>query len=454
METAMISLFAIPNMVGAHLGAWRHPDAYDQPVMNLGYNIEAARLAEQGKFDGIFLADGNAVRDMDKPALFEANSPVARPGVFDPVILLTTLAANTSRLGVVSTATTSFDQPYFIARRFASLDHASNGRAGWNMVTNSYAGDALNFNHTEPLGREERYDRAEEFVEVVKDLWDSWAEDAFVQDKVSGRFLDPARVREINHEGKHFRVKGPLNVPPTPQGHPVIFMAGQSERGKELAARHADAMFGAGDSRESMQADYADIKSRMAKYGRHPDALKFIPGVSIFVGRTAAEADALYDELNALISPTLGVHYLSKIVTFDLSGYPLDGLFPDEVPDTVVGGSSTRTFTIRMAREKKLTIRQTYEQVVPAFGSPVIKGNPQQIADEMADWYHSKVCDGFMVSIPLMPRGMRDFVELVVPELQKRGVFRKDYEGTTLREHMGLARPLSRHFTRRGLAAE
>ncbi|MBR0654570.1 LLM class flavin-dependent oxidoreductase [Plastoroseomonas arctica] len=450
----MISLFAIPNMVGAHLGAWRHPEAFDRPVMNLDYNIETARLAERGKFDGLFLADGNAVRDMDRPALFAANSPVARPGVFDPVILLTMLAAATSRIGVVSTATTSFDQPYFIARRFASLDHASKGRAGWNMVTNSYAGDALNFNHSDPLSREERYDRAQEFVEVVKALWDSWAEDAFIQDKASGQFLDPTRVREINHAGRHFQVKGPLNVPPTPQGHPVVFMAGQSERGKELAALHADAMFGAGDSRESMQADYADIKARMAKYGRHPDELKFIPGVSIFVGRSSAEADDLYDELNALISPDLGVHYLSKILHYDLSGHPLDGPLPADIPETVVGGSSTRTFTIQMARRKALTIRQTYEQVVPAFGSPVIKGNPVEVADQMEDWYRSKVCDGFMVSIPLMPRGLHDFVDLVVPELQRRGVFRKEYEGTTLREHMGLARPRSRHFDKRDMAAE
>ncbi|MBR0663212.1 LLM class flavin-dependent oxidoreductase [Roseomonas hellenica] len=450
----MMSLFSIPNMVGAHLGAWRHPEAYANPVMNLDYNIETAKLAERGKFDGLFLADGNAVRDMDKPALFAANSPVARPAVYDPVILLTALAMSTSRIGVVSTATASFDQPYFIARRFASLDHVSKGRAGWNLVTNSYAGDALNFNRSEPVSREERYERAEEFIEVVKGLWDSWADDAFVQDKATGQFLDPDRVHVLNHQGKHFQVQGPLNVTRSPQGRPVVFMAGQSERGKELAARHADAMFGAGDSRESMQADYANIKARMAKYGRHPDELKFIPGVSIFVGRTSAEADELYEELNALISPTLGVHYLSKIVTWDLSGYPIDGPLPDEIPETVVGGSSTRTFTIRMAREKKLSIRQTYQQVVPAFGSPVIKGSPAEVADQMADWYRSKVCDGFMVSMPIMPRGLRDFVGLVVPELQRRGVFRTEYEGTTLREHMGLAKPASAYFPARSLAAD
>jgi FMN-dependent oxidoreductase (nitrilotriacetate monooxygenase family) len=364
--------------------------------------------------DGLFLADGNAVRDMDKPALFAANYPAARPAVYDPVILLTALATATSRIGLVATATTTFDEPYFVARRFASLDHVSHGRAGWNMVTASNAGDALNFNRPEPVGRSERYDRAEEFIEVVKGLWDSWAEDAFLQDKASGQYLDAARVRLLNHQGTHFSVKGPLNVARTPQGRPVVFMAGQSERGKELAARHADAMFGAGDSKESFQADYADIKGRMAKYDRDPDELRFIPGVSIFVGRSSAEADELYEELSALITPALGVHYLSKIVTMDLSGHDIDGPLP-EVPEIVVGGSSTRTFTIQMARRENLTIRQTYERVVPAFGSPVIKGNAVEVADMMENWYREKACDGFMVSIPVMPRGLRDFVELVVP---------------------------------------
>ena len=441
----MMNLFTIPNMVGGHLGAWRHPDAWPNPVMNLAYNIETAQLAERGKLDGLFLADGNAVRDMDKPALFAANYPAARPGVHDPVVLLTALAMATSRIGLVSTATTTFDEPYFIARRFASLDHVSGGRAGWNMVTNSYAGDAMNFSRAEPVSREERYARAEEFVTVVKGLWDSWAEDAFVQDKASGRFLDPERVHLLHHKGRNFTVQGPLNVPRTPQGQPVVFMAGQSERGKELAARDADAMFGAGSTKEQFQRDYADIKGRMEKYGRRPEALRFIPGVSVFVGRSAAEADELYDELASLITPALGVHYLSKIVTKDLSGYPLDGPLP-ELAAEVVGGSSTRTLAIEMARAEKLTIRQLYERIVPAFGSPVVKGDAKQVADILEDWYRAKACDGFMVSIPVMPRGLRDFVDLVVPELQRRGLFRKEYEGTTLREHMGLARPRNRFF--------
>ncbi|WP_158742947.1 LLM class flavin-dependent oxidoreductase [Acidisphaera sp. L21] len=449
----MMSLFTIPNLGGAHLGGWRHPAAYANTVMNLDQAIEVAKLAERGKFDGVFLADGNGVRDMDKPALFAANHPSARPGVFDPVVLMTALATHTTRLGLVSTATTTFDEPFHIARRFASLDHISHGRAGWNLVTASNPGDALNFNHSEFVSREDRYGRAEEFIEVVRGLWDSWAEDAFVQDQGAGQYLDPARVRKLNHQGKYFRVAGPLNVPRTPQGHPVVFMAGQSARGKDLAARQADAMFGAGDSKESCQADYADIKSRMVRLGRNPDTLRFIPGVSIFVAETSGEADDLYGELNELISPALGVAYLSKIVTRDLTEFPVDGPLP-EVPDTVIGGSSVRSFVLKMARRENLTIRQTYQRVVPGFGSPVIKGNPAQVADALEDWYAGKACDGFMISNPIMPVALRNVVDLVVPELQRRGLFRKEYDGPTLRDHMGLPKPDNAYFSNTGLAAE
>lgn len=441
----MMSLFAIPNLIGAHLGGWRHPDAYNPVVMNLEKTIEFAQLAERGKLDGLFLADGNGIRDMDRPALFAANFPSARPGVFDPIVLMTAVAMHTQRIGLVSTATTTFDEPWFVARRVASLDHVSGGRAGWNAVTASNSGDALNFNHAEPVGRAERYARAEEFVEVVKGLWDSWAEDAFVQDRASGQFLDPSRVRALNHAGAHFRVAGPLNVPRAPQGHPVVFTAGQSEPGKELGARHADAMFGAGDSKVTCQAEYADIKGRMAKYGRDPDSMRFIPGVTIFAGRSAGEADDLYGELNELISPALGVDYLSKIVTHDLSDYPLDGPMPD-LPDTVLGSSSIRSFVVKVIREQKLTVRQAYRRVVSDYGTPVIKGDAAHVADVLEDWYRSKAGDGFVVTFPVVPAGLRNLVELVVPELQRRGLFRTEYSGTSLRDHMGLATPANPHF--------
>ncbi|RVT98632.1 LLM class flavin-dependent oxidoreductase [Rhodovarius crocodyli] len=449
----MMNLIMMPNATGAHLGGWRHPDAWTDTVMNLGHVVEAAQIAERGKFDAVFLADGNAVREMDKPALFAANFPSARPAGFEPATVLSAVAMKTEKIGLVATTTTSYDEPYSVARRFASIDHISNGRAGWNVVTSQYAGDALNYSRDENFGRDERYDRAEEFVEVVKGLWDSWDEDAFPQDKATGQYLDPGKVHTLNHKGTHFSVKGPLNIARPPQGHPLIFMAGQSDRGRELAAKQADAMFGAGDSMESCQRAYADIKSRMAKYGRAPDELRFIPGISIFVGRTEKEADDFYRELQDLISPTLGVHYLSKIVDRDLTQFDLDEELP-EVPATVKSGTSLRTYVIEMARREKLTIRQTYQRVVPALGSPVVKGTPAQVADKLEEWYRGKACDGFMISNPVMPRALLNFVGMVVPELQKRGLFRKDYEGDTLRQRMGLPTPASRYTSQGGLAAE
>ena len=440
----MMSLFTIPNLGGGHLGGWRHPEAYSSVVMNMEKTIEFAQLAERGKLDGLFMADGNGIRDMDKPTLFAANFPSARPGVLDPVMLMTVLAGHTKHIGLVSTATTTFDEPWFVARRFASLDHISHGRAGWNAVTASNAGDALNFNHTEPVGRAERYARAEEFIAVVKGLWDSWDDGAFIQDKATGQYLDPSKVRALHHVGQYFKVAGPLNVPRAPQGHPVVFTAGQSEPGKELAARYADAMFGTGDSKATCQAEYADIKGRVANFGRDPDSLRFIPGVNIFAARSAGEADDLYGELNALISPALGLDYLSKIVTQDVSDLPLDGPMPD-LPDTVVGSSSVRSFVIKVIREEKLTVRQAYQRVVTDFGTPVVKGDPVHVADVLEDWYRSKACDGFVVTFPMVPVGLRNLVELVVPELQRRGLFRTEYTGTTLRHHLGLPTPVNPH---------
>jgi alkanesulfonate monooxygenase len=434
----MMHLVTIPNLVGGHLGGWRHREAFAKPVMNLEGFIEMTEIAERGKLDAVFLADGNGVRDMDRPALFAANHPSARPAFFEPTTLLSAVAMVARRIGVVATATSTYEEPYTIARKFASMDHISKGRAGWNLVTASNAGDALNFGRAEHMGREERYARAQEFYEVVAALWDSWAPDAFPQDKATGQYLDPARVRPIDHRGTHFTVKGPLNISPTPQGRPVVFMAGQSGPGMELAARYADALFGAGTTKQDCIDAYADIKGRMARYGRAPDTLKILPGVSVFTGRTAAEAEELYEELQSLISPPLGVHYLSKMLVHDLEGLPLDGSLPGDLAPETLGGSSLRRYIIDMARRDNLSIRQTYERTLPALGGPVFKGSPAQVADEMEDWWRSKAGDGFTIMAPVQPRGLRDFVDLVVPELQRRGIFRKEYEATTLRGHLGL----------------
>ena len=426
--------------LGSHLAGWRHRDAWSPTTMSLANAIHIAKVAERGKFDMLFLADGNAVRQMDDPILFSATSRSDRPAAFEPLTLLSALSQHTTHIGLFATATTTYDEPYLLARRFASLDHLSRGRACWNIVTGSYAGDSVNFGRATHVPRGERYERSREFVQVCKGLWDSWAEDAFIEDKASGRFLDPAKVQRLNHVGRHFSVQGPLNIARPVQGYPVLCTAGQSEEGRELAAELAEAMFSVALTRDEAQAFYADVKRRLAKYGRAPDALRIMPGVTIYLGRSEAEADELYRELQELILPELGVAYLSKLCQADLSGHPLDAPLP-ELSGEVAGVASYRASIVELARRERLTIRQLYERVVPSLGHVLFKGDPVQIADQMEDWYRGQACDGFNVDMPVVPRSLQDFVELVVPELQRRGIFRREYAGGTLRETMGLARP-------------
>jgi FMN-dependent oxidoreductase (nitrilotriacetate monooxygenase family) len=426
--------------LGGHLAGWRHRDSFPATAMQLSCMVEMATIAERGKLDLMFLADGNGVRQMDKPALFAANSPSDRPAVFEPVTLFAAVAQHTSRIGLVATTTTSYEEPFTIARKFASLDHLSGGRSGWNLVTTQYVEDAKNFGRDEHMGRVERYERARESLDVVRTLWDSWATDAFLEDKATGRYLDPARVRLANHRGKHFAVKGPLNVARAPQGQPVVFMAGQSEAGKELAAYGGEGLFGTASGKAEAQREYADIKGRMAKYGRPTDALKILPALSVFVGRTAAEADALYEKLQALIPPALAVSYLSKVVGFDVTSAPLDGPMPSS-PGENLGGTAIGRSVVEMAQREGLSVRATYQRVLPSMGGNMVKGDPGQVADFMEDWYKSRACDGFMLSMPVQPRSLRDFVELVVPELQRRGLRPRGYRGTTLRDSMGLVHP-------------
>jgi len=426
--------------IGGHLAGWRHRDAYPQTAMRLDNAIEVAKLAERGKFDLMFLADGNGVRQMDKPTLFAANSPSDRPVVFEPVTLFSALSQHTKHLGFVATATTTYEEPFTIARKFASLDHLSGGRAGWNLVTTQYTEDAKNFSREEHVARDTRYERARESLDVVRSLWDSWAPDAFIQNKATGQYLDPTKVQRTNHKGKYFSVQGPLNVARTPQGQPVVFMAGQSEAGRELVAYGGEALFASATDMASAQLAYQDIKGRMAKYGRSPDTLRILPAMTVFVGRTAGEADALYDELQSLISPALAVTYLSKVVAFDVTGYPIDGPMPQQHVESV-GGTAISRSILDMAARESLTVRQTYQRILSSLDGNTLKGDPKHVADTMEEWFSSKACDGFMLSMPLLPRGLRDFVDLVIPELQRRGVFRQEYSGTTLRANMGLPIP-------------
>jgi alkanesulfonate monooxygenase len=421
--------------------------------MNLQNSILCAQIAERGKFDLIFLADGNGVREMDRPSLFAACSPSDRPAVFEPVTLLSAIAMVTKHVGLVATATTTYEEPYTLARKFASLDHLSNGRAGWNLVTTSNAEDALNFGRTEHVARDVRYERAKEFADVVKGLWDSWAADAFPQDKATGQYLDPNKVHVLNHKGNHFSVRGPLNVARAPQGYPVIFSAGQSDPGKELIASTADCLFASGNSKEGTLKLSVDIRARMAKYGRAPDSLKILPGLAVYIGRTEAEARQLYRELTELIPPALGVDYLSKQLEMDLTGYPLDGPVP-EIKAEVIGGTSSRYTITNLAKTENLTIRQTYQRVLGSASGGMVIGDPGQVADYMEDWYTSKACDGFIIGGGIMPRGLSDFVDLVVPELQRRGIFRKEYEGKTMRENLGLPIPSNPYFAASTMAAE
>jgi alkanesulfonate monooxygenase len=442
----MMNLITVPIPTGGALGGWRHPDAWTDTVMNLEQMVSIAKTAERGLFDCVFFADGNGVRQMNRPELFAALTPSDRPATFEPVTLLSAIAMHTKNIGLVATATTTYEEPYLLARKFASLDHISKGRAGWNIVTTSMPEDSLNFGFEEHMDRDSRYERAVEFVQVAKGLWDSWADDAFPQDKNTGQYLDPSRVHTLNHHGKHLKIKGPLNIARPVQGHPVMFTAGQSDDGRELAAKLADCVFAITMTKEAGQALMRDIKGRMAKYGRSPDHLKIIPGAGVFVGRTAEEADALYDSVAELIPAHIGVHYLSKTLVTDLSGYDIDGPVPEIDPSPVLGINSIRQAVADMIKAENLTIRQAYQRIVLSVNHPIFKGNAKQVADQMEDWYTSGACDGFMVTPAIAPSGLEAFVDLVVPELQRRGLFRTEYRGSTLRENMGLPTPTNQFF--------
>jgi len=449
----MMNIGVNVGALGGHLAGWRHRDSWHPTLMRLDNVILAATLAERGKLDMIFLADGNGVRQMDKPDLFAANSPSNRPAVFEPVTLFAAVSQHTSHVGFVATATTTYEEPFTLARKFASLDHISGGRCGWNLVTTSYPEDARNFSKEEHLPREQRYERAREFADVVRGLWDSWAEDAFPQDQASGRYLEPSLVHAQNHKGKYFSVRGPLNCPRTPQGRPVIFSAGQSTHGIETSAYCADAVFASVPTKADGMAYFADVKGRMAKYGRSPDELKIMPGLSICVAATATEADELFDELQDLIPIELGVAYLSKLLDTNLSAYPLDGPLP-EIEGADVGTTAAGRQMADQAKRDGTTIRQMSRKILASTTGTMFKGSPRQVADEMEDWYRSQACDGFMISNPVMPRGLQAVVDLLIPELQRRGLFRTEYPGRTLRETMGLKTPVNPYFAVPTLAAE
>lgn len=437
-------LGAFFHPTGHHVASWLHPDAQIDAGTNFRHYVELAQMSERAKFDLMFLADALAIRDGNLQALSRWPQYMA---YFEPITLLSGIAGLTERIGLVSTATTSYNEPYNVARKYASLDHISGGRAGWNVVTSANLSEAYNFGREEHYEHGERYDRAEEFVDVVCGLWDSWDDDAFLRDRSTGRYFDPAKLHTLNHKGAHFSVRGPLNVARPPQGYPVIFQAGSSDTGRELAARTAEAVFTPQHSLEGAQAFYRDLKGRMAKYGRDPEHLKVMPGLNPIVGRTEREADEKHQYLQSLIHPDVGLELLSNALAgFDLRPYDLDGPLPEAVFDVKPKGSTTSfSNVLGWARAEKLSIRQLYQRFAGARGQRTVKGTAAQIVDQMEAWFVNRGVDGFLIQPSHLPGGLRDFIDLVIPELQERGLFRTEYAGRTLREHLGLPRPRGRY---------
>jgi len=426
---------------GYHLAAWRHPDVPADASVCIDHYVRTAQVAERGKCDLIFFADGLGIRERDVP-----RGALARQGRdivdLDPLTLLPALAMVTDHIGLVTTASTTYNEPYHIARKFASLDLISHGRAGWNVVTSWSEAEAQNFNRAHHVDYATRYERASEFVDVVKGLWDSWDADAFPCDKTSGLFYDESKMHVLHHQGKYFSVRGPLNVAPAPQRHPVIVQAGASHDGRELAAATADVVYCLHDTVEAARAYYVDVKSRMEKYGRAPDDLKILPGLRPTLGRTTEEAYAKFNALQALLHPLVGLSTLSS--TFgDLSGYPLDGPVPLDACGPQELYSSSERLRTRVRRDQP-TIRQLSQQVAGMGGFNAI-GTADEIANAMQAWFEQGACDGFNITPPRLPGGCDDFVEMVIPVLQRRGLFRTAYEGATLRENLGLPPAVSRY---------
>ncbi|GAB1833287.1 LLM class flavin-dependent oxidoreductase [Achromobacter xylosoxidans] len=438
-STRQIKLGAFLMQTGHHIAAWRHPDAQADAPVNFRHYAELARRAEAAKFDAIFLADSVGVRNTDLASL----SRTARSDHFEPLTLLSALAAVTEKIGLIATVSTTYNEPYHVARKFASLDHISGGRSGWNLVTSSGQGEAQNFNLDEHVEHARRYARAAEFHDVVLGLWDSWEDDAFLRDKHSGQYFDPAKLHPLRHRGEHFSVRGPLNVSRSPQGRPVVVQAGASPAGRDLAARTAEVIFVAHQTFDEARAFYRDIKGRAVEYGRDPDDIKIMPGIFPVIGRSQAEAEDKFARLQDLIHPVVGVQLLSNMIGgFDLSGYPVDGPLPD-IPETN-GGKSRQQLLIDLARRDNLTIRQLYLRIAGARGHQQVVGTPQSVADQLQQWFEEDGADGFNIMSPWLPGGLDDFIELALPELRRRGLFRTEYSGATLRQHLGLARPAHR----------
>ena len=446
MPEMKLGLFIRPT--GHHIASWRHPNAYGDANENFDRFVDMARTAERGLFDMLFSADTNTAWTTVDSALNRQHYSAW----LEPYTLLSALAPLTKHIGLVCTRSTSFDAPYTVARMFATLDLISGGRSGVNVVTTGNGRSALNYSQEEHLAKPERYEIAEEFVDVLKGLWDSWDADAFVRDRETSTFFEWDRMHMLNHKGKHFQVEGPLNVPRSPQGQPVIVQAGASEDGRELAARSADVIFGASQSIEIAQAFYADVKARLARYGRLPGDLKILPGLSVTVAPTEAEAQAKFDELQELIHPDHGLAFLSRRIGHDLTAMDPDMPMPDLSAVDDVGTRSGQM--LDLAKREKWTLRQLYQHFAAARGHMLLIGTPSMVVDSMQEWFENGACDGFNVIPSMFPDEFESFVDLVVPELQRRGLYRTSYQGKTLRDLLDLRVPESRYAAAGVVAAE
>ena len=440
-----LKLGAFLSVPGNHLAGWRHPDAVPETDMDFGWYMRLAQLAEHWLYDTIFFQDTVAVAGSDALAAGDlTRTRLSRIVKLEPTATLAALAVGTKHIGLIATATTTFNEPYNIARRFSTIDHISNGRAGWNLVTSQIEDEAGNFGLDTHVDHALRYERAIEFYDVVAGLWDSWEEDAFLRDKASGVWFDVNKMHFLNHRGRHFAVRGPLNVSRTPQGRPVVAQAGSSEPGRELAARTADVVFTAQTELTAAQEFYADVKGRTARYGRGPDDIKIMPGITPVVGRTEAEAREKYEELQALLPDDVALAALARFTRgIDIFSYPLHGPMPD-LPEAN-SAKSRQKLIMDMAKKQSLSLIETARSVSAAQGHRVLVGTADYIASELEEWLEKDAADGFNVICNYYPKPLQDFSELVIPELQRRGIFRTAYEGRTLRDNLGLKVPANRY---------
>lgn len=423
---------------GHHEAAWRHPAASPLSLSDIRYYQDLAQTAEAGLFDALFLADQLALGD---------DIAYGPRTALEPVTVLAALAVSTSRIGLIATASTTYTEPFNLARQFASLDHISRGRIGWNVVTSWLATAARNYGDSAQVSHAERYARAEEFLSVVKGLWDSWAADAELDDRASGRYTNPQRIRPLNYDGVYYHVAGPLNLPRGPQGRPVLVQAGSSDTGRDFAARHAEAIFTAQVEKAGAQAFYADLKARVAAAGRCPEQALILPGLSPLIASSEAAVQRLAKELGTLTHPEAGRKRLSgRFGGYDFSHLPLDRpLTPDDFPDpsTVEAARSRTGVILDLVRRERPTLRQLLARLAGARGHHTVAGTPEQIAALMTDWFSDGAADGFNIMPPVLPAMLEVFIAEVIPLLQRRGVFRTAYEGATLRAHYGLAAPES-----------